>query len=75
MRTLSSAMLVGAVAVGALAVESPPVESIIPIIDISALVTSDSSTEAKREVASMIGRACEDVGFFVIQGHGIRSVQ
>ena len=74
MRTLSSTMLVGAVAVGALAAESSSVESIIPIIDITALVATDSSTEAKQEVANMIGRACEDVGFFVIQGHGIRWV-
>ena len=40
----------------------------IPIIDISALV---SGTQDSREVATRIGQACRDCGFFYIVGHGV----
>lgn len=43
--------------------------SSIPVIDISALRSSEPS--AWRATAQEIGRACEQVGFFYIKGHGI----
>jgi isopenicillin N synthase-like dioxygenase len=41
----------------------------IPRIDIAALSAPD--LPARAEVANAIGRACRDMGFFVITGHGI----
>jgi isopenicillin N synthase-like dioxygenase len=43
--------------------------SAIPIIDIAALVAGPS--EQAQAVAGDLGRACRDVGFFYITGHGI----
>ena len=43
-------------------------DSLIPIIDISALV---HGTEARYAVAGEIGRACRESGFFYIIGHGV----
>eukprot|EP00349_Pseudokeronopsis_sp_Brazil_P002062 CAMPEP_0202960056 /NCGR_PEP_ID=MMETSP1396-20130829/4226_1 /ASSEMBLY_ACC=CAM_ASM_000872 /TAXON_ID= /ORGANISM="Pseudokeronopsis sp., Strain Brazil" /LENGTH=339 /DNA_ID=CAMNT_0049679023 /DNA_START=59 /DNA_END=1078 /DNA_ORIENTATION=+ len=43
----------------------------VPIIDVSNLVKESASLEEKLEVAHQIGRACADVGFFVIVGHGV----
>ena len=42
----------------------------VPIIDVSGIF-SDSLDERKA-VATKIGRACEDIGFFVITNHGIQ---
>ena len=41
----------------------------IPIIDIEDLSSPDAA--ARRRVASEVGRACRDIGFFVIRGHGV----
>ena len=41
----------------------------VPVIDIAPFVNEDVAT--KREVAATVNRACEDIGFFVITGHGI----
>ena len=41
----------------------------IPVIDISKL--NGGSPDEKRAVAIKIKAACEDVGFFVIRGHGV----
>lgn len=41
----------------------------LPIIDISALASGDAA--AQRALAQQIGRACREVGFFVITGHGV----
>lgn len=41
----------------------------IPIIDISALFQED--IVEKRKLAFTIGKACEEIGFFVIVGHGV----
>ncbi|CAN5678225.1 oxidoreductase [soil metagenome] len=41
----------------------------IPRIDIAALSSSDPA--ARHAVAGLIGTACRDVGFFVIEGHGV----
>ncbi|CAF1439317.1 unnamed protein product [Rotaria sordida] len=44
--------------------------SVIPVIDISPLVSS-SSEQTKFDVSQAIRRACEAVGFFQMIGHGI----
>ena len=41
----------------------------LPVIDISALASGDAV--AQRSLAQQIGRACREVGFFVITGHGV----
>lgn len=41
----------------------------LPVIDISALASGDAA--AHRALARQIGRACREVGFFVITGHGV----
>jgi len=41
----------------------------IPVIDIAPLVTG--SLEQAQTVATALGRACRDVGFFYVIGHGI----
>jgi isopenicillin N synthase-like dioxygenase len=41
----------------------------IPVIDIGALLAGDAA--GTREIAGRIGRACRDIGFFYITGHGI----
>jgi isopenicillin N synthase-like dioxygenase len=41
----------------------------IPIIDIAPFL--DGSPAGKREVAAALNRACEDIGFFMIKGHGV----
>ena len=41
----------------------------IPIIDIHALRGADAGD--RREVAERLGRACEEVGFFYVRGHGV----
>jgi isopenicillin N synthase-like dioxygenase len=43
--------------------------SAIPVIDIAPLV--NGSPEQARDVAKTLGRACRDVGFFYILGHGV----
>ena len=46
-------------------------ESVVPIIDIAALLGTDAT--ARKDVAKAIGQACEDIGFFVVVNHGIPS--
>ena len=41
----------------------------IPIIDLAPYF--EGSHDGKRRVAAEINRACEDIGFFVITGHGV----
>jgi isopenicillin N synthase-like dioxygenase len=43
----------------------------IPVIDIAPLV--NGSPEQARAVASALGNACRDVGFFYVVGHGVPS--
>jgi isopenicillin N synthase-like dioxygenase len=43
--------------------------SAIPVIDIAPLV--DGSSAQARTVAKELGRACREVGFFYISGHGV----
>ena len=43
--------------------------SSIPVIDISALRGGDPAAIAA--TAAEIGRACEEIGFFYIKGHGV----
>ena len=44
-------------------------ESLVPIIDIGALSRDDKV--AQKAVAEKIGKACEEIGFFVVVNHGI----
>eukprot|EP00438_Fugacium_kawagutii_P011739 Skav222913 [mRNA] locus=scaffold1489:220515:220994:+ [translate_table: standard] len=44
-------------------------ESLVPIIDIGALSGDDRALQ--KEVAAKIGKACEEIGFFVVVNHGI----
>jgi isopenicillin N synthase-like dioxygenase len=44
-------------------------KSLVPIIDVSALIGSDATK--KKETAMALRRACEDIGFFVVVNHGI----
>jgi isopenicillin N synthase-like dioxygenase len=57
-----------AVAVGAMGARLLPFTK-IPTIDIAALFDRDPA--ARRRVAEEIGKACEEVGFFYIAGHGV----
>lgn len=41
----------------------------IPLIDVAPLRGADP--EAKREVARALGRACREIGFFQVTGHGV----
>ncbi len=41
----------------------------IPVIDLSAYFTGEYS--ARRRVAAEVNRACEDIGFFLVKGHGV----
>ena len=43
----------------------------VPVIDVAPLAGGGSD---RRAVARAIGRACEDIGFFTIVGHGIDAV-
>jgi len=52
------------------AVGPKPVNA-LPIIDIADLGSDDPT--ARRAVAALVGRACREVGFFVITGHGVGS--
>jgi isopenicillin N synthase-like dioxygenase len=45
-------------------------ETLVPIIDISAL-SPGRDASARREVAKKIGKACEEIGFFIVVNHGI----
>jgi isopenicillin N synthase-like dioxygenase len=41
----------------------------IPVIDVSGLASGD--VDARYQVAAELGRACREVGFFYVSGHGI----
>jgi len=43
----------------------------VPIIDIAPVIAGDP--EGSRKVAEQVNRACEDIGFLVITGHGVDS--
>ncbi|MGB6534756.1 MAG: 2-oxoglutarate and iron-dependent oxygenase domain-containing protein [Xanthobacteraceae bacterium] len=44
-------------------------DNFIPVIDLSPYFAG--TPEGKRQVAEQIGRACREVGFYVIVGHGV----
>lgn len=54
-------------------VEASP--GMVPIIDIAALSTDSTNgadaTAARAAVVAQIGKACEDIGFFVVVNHGV----
>lgn len=41
----------------------------LPVIDVSGLASDDLAT--RQAVAADIGRACDEIGFFYVKGHGI----
>jgi isopenicillin N synthase-like dioxygenase len=41
----------------------------VPVIDVSPFRSPDAS--ARRRVAEEVGRACRDIGFLIISGHGV----
>jgi isopenicillin N synthase-like dioxygenase len=41
----------------------------VPVIDIAPFIAG--TAEGKRQVAAQVGRACEEIGFLTIVGHGI----
>lgn len=45
----------------------------LPIIDISPYVLTDESQEGRQHTAEALDKACTDVGFFYLTGHGIPS--
>jgi isopenicillin N synthase-like dioxygenase len=49
-------------------IESSPITNNVPLIDICPLVTGTGDEQA---VASQIGQACSEYGFFYITGHGV----
>src|SRR5439155_1280222 len=54
----------------ALVIEQPRM-TMVPVIDVAPLL---AGAEAERRgVARAIGRACEDIGFFTIVGHGVEA--
>ena len=44
-------------------------DSFVPVIDIASYFSG--TPEGKHRVAQQIGRACREVGFYVIVGHGV----
>lgn len=42
----------------------------VPIIDISSLIRDDNDS-AIMETATLIGKACKEIGFFIIVGHNV----
>jgi len=45
----------------------------VPIIDIGDIFSEDADVRLAK--AQEIGRACTDIGFFVIQNHGVPQVR
>lgn len=43
----------------------------VPVLDVRALVDASSSLAARRAVATGIGQACRESGFFYVVGHGV----
>ncbi|HVB81461.1 MAG TPA: 2-oxoglutarate and iron-dependent oxygenase domain-containing protein [Candidatus Binataceae bacterium] len=41
----------------------------VPVIDVAAFLSGDA--ESKRKLAAEVNRACEDIGFWIMTGHGI----
>ena len=46
-------------------------KSYIPTINISSLLKLDFNTLASKNILSKIEKACIDIGFFQVTGHGI----
>ena len=44
----------------------------VPLIDFAPFLAG--SADERRRVADVIGRACEDIGFFMLTGHGVSQI-
>ena len=42
-----------------------------PVIDLSALCGPQPSAAVRRDIACQVARACEEIGFFTVTGHGV----
>jgi isopenicillin N synthase-like dioxygenase len=42
-----------------------------PVIDLKAVSEPRASTAARRDIARQVARACEEIGFFAVTGHGV----
>jgi isopenicillin N synthase-like dioxygenase len=42
-----------------------------PLIDLAAVQQPQASAAARREIAGLVRRACEEIGFFAVTGHGV----
>src|SRR5258708_2698154 len=45
--------------------------SIVPIINVEALVNPDATHDEKLKCARELGKACEDIGFIILVGHQV----
>ena len=45
--------------------------SALPIIDFTPFLSANSTNEEKKYIAQEIDKACREVGFFYLKGHGI----
>ena len=57
--------------INAAAATNAQAQQSIPIIDIATLISPTSNVSQRQQVASQIGAACSDTGFFAIVNHGI----
>jgi isopenicillin N synthase-like dioxygenase len=46
-------------------------QHMIPIIDIQSWTTTDDNSSSQEDVAHAVERACREIGFFAITGHGV----
>ena len=59
--------------INAAAATTAQAQQSIPIIDIAPLISPTSTLSQRQQVASEIGAACSEIGFFAIVNHGISS--
>ena len=45
----------------------------LPVIDFAPFLSADASVEEKKNVARALDKACREIGFFYLKGHGIPS--
>ena len=45
-------------------------QQLVPVIDVSPFFSSHASSSAEDDIVESVRRACKDVGFMVVVGHG-----